>query len=157
MVLSPAVGFYNIVKRRPGALVDFGNNPGQPASLTVILPEYRNLDRARQLAEEALRRDPADSNFRYVLGTVYHRLGRRLDEARDLCERSLRDVPWDAGWHLLSLALIHHAQGKPARAKQCFERALAWHGQTSVPLHQVPIWEDLVAEARAALGLAPKP
>jgi WD40 repeat protein/cytochrome c-type biogenesis protein CcmH/NrfG len=141
-------------------LVDPDNWPRRAASLawrlTVFPPEYRNLNRARQLAEEALRQDPADSDYRYILGTVYFRL-RRLDEARDLCERSLREVPRDAGWHLLSLALIHHAQGKPAKAKQCFERALVWCGQTSLPPHQVPIWEDMVAEARAALGLAPKP
>jgi tetratricopeptide (TPR) repeat protein len=124
--------------------------------LAVFPREYRDLDRALRLAEQALRQVPTHADFRQVLGTVYYRLGR-LDEARDCFEKCLRQTQEDAGWNLLFLALVHHDQGKPAQAKQCFEQALAWQRQTGLPLRQVPIWEDVVAEARAALGLAPKP
>jgi tetratricopeptide (TPR) repeat protein len=141
-------------------LEDPHKSPGLASSLAwrlAVFPrEYRDLDRALRLAEQALRQVPTNADFRHTLGTVYYRLGR-LDEARTCLEQSLRQTQEDAGWNLLFLALVHHGQGKPVQAKQCFEQALAWERQTSLPARQVPIWEDVVAEAQAALGLAPKP
>ena len=82
-----------------------------------------------RLAEEAVRREPADWWSREVLGRTLYRAGRSREAVKRLGEAAeLRNKTGNA-WHWLFLAMAHHDLGSPAEARSWLDKAVAWLDQ----------------------------
>jgi tetratricopeptide (TPR) repeat protein len=133
--------------------------PGQPgicnelAWLDVTGPEeVRDPHEALRLAREAVAREPANWNFVNTLGVAQYRLGQ-YEEAIPTLERSLQHNSAPA-FDLIFLAMSHARLRQPAKAKDCFERAVNWIQEHEVNLP--PNWRTEFAafrtEAQAVLA-----
>jgi serine/threonine protein kinase/tetratricopeptide (TPR) repeat protein/WD40 repeat protein len=106
------------------------NDPGrlnQQAWHLVTGPEgQRDPAKALALIRRAVERDPDDAMFLNTLGVVQYRNGSYAEAVLTL-EKSLAagKGQWD-GFDLFFLAMCHARLGDAARARECFDRAVAW-------------------------------
>jgi eukaryotic-like serine/threonine-protein kinase len=86
----------------------------------------RDLARALELIRKAVEVDPENETILNTLGTVQYRNGQYATAVATL-EKSLAASRGriDA-FDLFVLAMCHARLGEPAKAKDCFDRALAW-------------------------------
>lgn len=99
--------------------------------------ELRNAAEAVTLAERALRLDPANWNIQNTLGVAKYRMGR-FKEAIASLEKSLKGGAGQAdAFDLYFLALCHQRLGNSAKARECFDRARAWHAQRCSQLPEI--------------------
>jgi tetratricopeptide (TPR) repeat protein len=78
------------------------------------------------LAQKAVELAPNQWMSRNTLGVVYYRLGR-YSEAQDSLQQSLRDSKGEApAFDLFFLAMCHHRLRNPAKARDCYDRAVLW-------------------------------
>jgi hypothetical protein len=85
--------------------------------------------------------------------------GNSQHPARATLEKSLQASGggWDA-FDLYFLALCHHQLNDPAKAKECFERAVKWQAQANLPGSNTEELSAFRDEAAKELGLpAPDP
>jgi WD40 repeat protein len=137
--------------------LDWASN--QLARLYVLGPKsLRNAEKAVALAERAVQLCANDVTYKSTLGMAYYRAGR-WQLARDTLEASLRDsLGWRAAHKLFFLAMCYHRLTDPAKAKECYDRAVNWVDERRSRLTRDWVAElgELRAEASALLGL-PKP
>jgi tetratricopeptide (TPR) repeat protein len=90
--------------------------------------KYREPEKALPLARKAVELAPESRAYCHTLGVVLYRLGR-YTEAVAMLERGLENNKGQAtAFDLFFLAMCHHRQGDAARARECYDRALAWQG-----------------------------
>jgi serine/threonine protein kinase/WD40 repeat protein/Tfp pilus assembly protein PilF len=90
-----------------------------------------NAARALALAKKAVELTPGEWMYLNTLGVAYYRQGQ-YEQALQTLERSLHDSKGDyAAYDLFFLAMCHARLGDPAKAKDCYERALRWVQQQS--------------------------
>jgi Tfp pilus assembly protein PilF len=128
------------------------------AWLYVAGPEkLRDPAKALPLAERAVKLAPQQSLYLNTLGVAQYRAGVYTD-ARFTLENSLQASAggWDA-FDLYFLALCHHHLDDPAKAKECFERAVKWQAQANLLGQHADELNAFRAEAEKELGLPPPP
>jgi WD40 repeat protein/tetratricopeptide (TPR) repeat protein len=96
--------------------------------LATAVPEWREPARAVELARRAVELAPRDAMIRNTLGVALYRAGRYPEAIVEL-EKSLalgkgegQSSPFD----LFTLALCHARLRDPAKARDCYRRALHW-------------------------------
>jgi WD40 repeat protein len=109
-------------------------------------------------AQKAVELAPASWISRNTLGVVHYRLGQYA-EARNELERSLDEGKGEAeAFDLFYLAMCHRRLGDPAKARDCFDRAVRWvEGHNGkMPADWTKQLQDFRAEAEEVLELKKK-
>ncbi len=115
-------------------------------------PSFWNPRDAVQLARRATALQPEEGNFWNTLGAAHFRAGE-WDDARTILTRSMAIRSGGDSFDWFFLALVEMKRGKPADARDWYDRAVAWYRQ------RAPRNEELYrfqVESALALGL-PKP
>jgi tetratricopeptide (TPR) repeat protein len=115
----------------------------------------RDPDKALPLAERAVSLTPQQSIYLNTLGVAQYR-SAMYSSALATLEKSLQHSGggWDA-FDLYFLALCHHQLNDPAKAKECFERAVKWQAQANLAGTHAEELNAFRAEAEKELGLPP--
>lgn len=117
--------------------------------------DEREPAQALKLIQKALQKQPENALYLNTLGIVQYHKGQYADAVATL-ERSLRAGQGEfAALDLFCLAMCHAKLGAPAKAKECFNRAVSW-GENNKGLKPIPHHRELAAfraEAEAVLGL----
>jgi serine/threonine protein kinase/WD40 repeat protein len=121
----------------------------------LTAPEaLRDRSAALSLAETAVQRDPANSDFRNTLGLAYYRVARYREAVEVLRPNLQRQADTSLALDLFFLAMCHHCLGEPARARDYYDWAVRW-ARTQGSLNQGAVEEltTLRAEAEVVLGI----
>jgi WD40 repeat protein len=123
------------------------------ARFLVIGPErWRDAPWALRLAEQVVQEVPGEWWYHNTLGVALYRVGR-TDEAVTALERSLRkgDGEYD-GLNLYFLALCQHRLGRAEKARDCFQKAVAWRkAKGQLTTDWAPDLDVIADEARTVL------
>jgi serine/threonine protein kinase/WD40 repeat protein len=135
-----------------------GRNPtalnNQAWQLVTGPAEQRDPATALQLIQEAVKLQPENATLFNTLGVVQYRNGL-FKEAAGTLEKSLAASKGQSdAFDLFFLAMCHAKLGNPAKAKDCFERAVKWvEAQKNLKPERAAELKDFRAEAEAVLGL----
>jgi hypothetical protein len=116
-------------------------------------PAERDPAWALQLIQDALKQQPKNAHFLNTLGLVQYRNGQYAAAVVAL-EASLSAGKGEfAGFDLFFLAMCHAGLGAPAKARDCFDRAVTWcEGKKGLADHHVQDLKAFRAEAEAVLN-----
>jgi tetratricopeptide (TPR) repeat protein len=113
--------------------------------------EFRAPDKALPLAQKAVEQAPDNRAYCHTLGVVYYRLVQ-YKEAVDALERGVKSNKDQAtAFDLYFLAMCHHRLGDTGKAKECYDRAVAWQKQAKLTVQQVEELNAFRAEADMVL------
>jgi WD40 repeat protein len=111
----------------------------------------RDPVRALALIEAVLKQEPGNPTFLNTLGIVQYRSGQYKEAAATL-EKSLAVGQGRAdAFGLFFLAMCHHRLGDAARARECYDRGIAWQKKALLIPEQVKELNGFRAEAEAVL------
>jgi WD40 repeat protein/Tfp pilus assembly protein PilF len=131
---------------------------GSLARIYTTGPEpLRDAGKVLPLARRAVKLAPDQASYHNTLGVAYYRNGQPKKAVPEL-EASLKGGPGtpDAS-NLFFLALCHQRLGDPAKAKECYDRAVDWcEKHKDAPAQQRKELEECRAEAEAALRPTPR-
>jgi tetratricopeptide (TPR) repeat protein/WD40 repeat protein len=118
---------------------------------------FRDPRKALPFAQRAVALEAKVSRHHHVLGVVYYRLGR-WKEAVGAFERGLEMRGGKTtAYYDFFLAMCHAKLGDPARAKDCFDRAVKWTaGQKGLPARHAEELKAFRAEAEEVLRSEPR-
>jgi uncharacterized protein HemY len=113
--------------------------------------ELRDPRAALDLARKAAELEPQSALYLNTLGVALYRNGK-YTEVISVLEKSLAASRGESdAFDLFFLAMCHHQLGEPAKAKDCYDRALKWvRDQQNIPSYWVA---DLTAFQAEADGL----
>jgi tetratricopeptide (TPR) repeat protein len=113
---------------------------------------FRDPRKALPFAQRAIGLDAKVSRHHHALGVVYYRLGRWKEAVRAF-ERGLEVRGGETTAHYdFFLAMSHAKLGDPAKAQDCFDRAMKWvAGQKNLPARYQAELKAFRAEAEALL------
>jgi serine/threonine protein kinase/WD40 repeat protein/tetratricopeptide (TPR) repeat protein len=112
---------------------------------------FRDPDKAQPLAQKAVELAPDRWEHCHTLGVVHYRLGK-YEEAVEALERGIKNNNGQPNaFDLYFLAMCHHRLGNAGKAKECFDRAVAWQKQAKLPAEQVEELNAFRVEAEALL------
>jgi serine/threonine protein kinase/WD40 repeat protein len=116
--------------------------------------EFRDPDKALPLAQKAVELAPNSRAYCHTLGVVNYRLGQ-YKEAVEALERGVKNNKDQAtAFDLYFLAMCHHGLGDAAKAKDCYDQAVAWQKQAKLTPQQVEELSVFRADAEALLQKA---
>jgi tetratricopeptide (TPR) repeat protein len=120
--------------------------------------ELRDAQAALPLARKAAEVEPQTAVYLNTLGVVLYRNGK-YTEAISVLEKSLAASRGGSdAFDLFFLSMCHHQLGEPAKAKDCYDRALKWvRDQRDMPSSWVEDLTAFQAEADALVGQAKAP
>jgi tetratricopeptide (TPR) repeat protein len=113
----------------------------------------RDPKQALALIQKAIEREPDNNMFLNTLGVALYR-NEKYAEAVPVLDKSLAvgKGQFDA-FDLFPLAMCHAKLGDPAKAKDCFDRAVKWvEGHKDLPAQYVEELKAFRAEAEEVLG-----
>jgi tetratricopeptide (TPR) repeat protein len=117
----------------PLEVTNLGTRPPDPVQLNNRAwdlangpAKQRDLAKALNLIQHALKLDPDGSSFQNTLGVIQYRNGQYAAAVVSL-EKSLRINKGEfAAYDLFFLAMCHAKLGAADKAKDCFDRAVKW-------------------------------
>jgi WD40 repeat protein len=104
--------------------------------------KLRDPAKALPLARKAVELLPLERSHWTTLGLVHYRLGHYQEAVQTLETGTQRTREQPTGWELFVLALCHHRLGAAARARDCYDQAVAWQKRAQLTPQQV---EELTA------------
>jgi WD40 repeat protein len=119
-------------------------------SLVTGPEKERDSAKALLLAKKAVALLPQEWHHLNTLGVVYYRLGR-YEEATATLERSARHSH-DHAADPFFLAMCHARRGAATKAKDCYDRAVAWQQQARLAPQEVEELKEFQAEAKGLLS-----
>jgi serine/threonine protein kinase/WD40 repeat protein/Tfp pilus assembly protein PilF len=109
--------------------------------------ELRDAEAALPSARRAVELEPQNGLYANTLGVTLYRSGHYA-EAISMLEKSLAAGKGNSdAFDLFFLALSHHGLGEPAKAKDCYDRALKWLDAKASTLP--PVWLAELNEIQA--------
>jgi tetratricopeptide (TPR) repeat protein len=90
--------------------------------------DLRNKAEALKLAEEAVKSDPIETNWR-SLGVAQYRSGDMKGAVAALNKSMQLDKGQDESFNTYFLAMVHWRLGEKEQASKCYDRAVAWMKQ----------------------------
>jgi tetratricopeptide (TPR) repeat protein len=138
MKLNPAEGHWQMgslfahEKNTPEAEKEFSKmlkaDPGYSKNLAVYYTEQKQYDKAFELFEDALKKNPDDYSSLYQLGKAAALSGSKLDRGEECLKKYLNHTPAQnepsIGGAYMRLAQIKEKKGSKSEAKKYFEMAL---------------------------------
>jgi hypothetical protein len=120
--------------------------------------ELRDAQAALPLARKAAELEPQSALYVNTLGVALYRNGN-YSEAISVLEKSLaRSHGASDAFDLFFLAMCHHQLGEPAKAKDCYNRALKWvREKHDIPSSWAAELKEFQSEADDLLGHAKAP
>ena len=113
--------------------------------------KFRDPDKALPLAQKAVELAPDNRAYGNTLGMAHYRLGQYKESVAAL-ERGIKNNKDQAtAFELYFLAMCHHRLGDAAKAKDCYDRAVAWQKHAKLTLTQVEELNAFRAEAETLL------
>jgi tetratricopeptide (TPR) repeat protein len=112
---------------------------------------FRAPDKALPLAQRAGELAPDSWAFCHTLGVAHYRLGQ-YKEAAEALERGVKNNKGQAtAFDLYFLAMCHHHLGDAAKAKDCYDRGIAWQKQAKLTPQQADELNAFRAEVETLL------
>ena len=120
--------------------------------------ELRDAQAHLPLARKAAELEPQSALYLNTLGVALCRKGK-YTEAFSVLEKSLAASRGRSdAFDLFFLAMCHHQLGEPAKAKDCYDRAVNWvRDQSNIRSEYLTELTAFQAEADALLGHAKAP
>jgi WD40 repeat protein/Tfp pilus assembly protein PilF len=119
--------------------------------------EYRDVKKGLARAQRAVRLDPTNPAHVGQLALAYFLLGQ-WDAAIDAFHRAAEaDQLGFRATHLYYLSMCYHRLGLPARASDCYQRAIRWQEQNHLRTEEIEALTTLQLEAAAVLAETPRP
>jgi tetratricopeptide (TPR) repeat protein len=114
--------------------------------------QFRDPERAANLAKHALQVTPQSGHYWLVLGVAQYRTGKLKDAIASL-KKSMEILAGGGSGHWFILAMAHRQLGNEAEARKWYDQAVGWMEKSQPRDEQ---WRRYRAEAAELLGVKEK-